>query len=236
VALVAVVGVALAAWRRGRDEEAVLGVAAFVAALLAVGTSVARDWPHVATALTTAYGLPALAYAALPRRRAVVTVGVAALTAAAWWELVQAEVGTVEAYTLSLAALVLAASLWSHRELSRVTRTASWLVAGPGLAIALLPSALLTAAIDNPLRVAYAVVGGGVVLALGAWQRWQALVVVGAVTCGLVGFTQLAPIVARMPNSLVIGVVGISLLALGVRYEQRRANARQAASWLASMT
>jgi hypothetical protein len=39
-----------------------------------------------------------------------------------------------------------------------------------------------------------------------------------------------------MPNSLVIGAVGITLLALGVRYEQRRANARQAASWLASMT
>lgn len=236
VALAAVVCVALSAWRRTRPEEAVLGVAALVVALLAVGTAVARDWPHVATALATAYGLAGVAYAALPRRRAVVAVGVVALTGAAWWELVRADVDTPEAYTLSLAALVLGASLWSHRELARVTRTASWLVAGPGLAIALLPSAVLTAAVDNPLRVAYAVVGGGLVLALGAWQRWQALVVVGALTCGLVGFTQLAPIVARMPNSVVIGAVGITLLALGVRYEQRRANARQAASWLASMT
>ena len=89
---------------------------------------------------------------------------------------------------------------------------------------------------DGTLRVAFAVVGGAIVLAVGAWRRWQALVVVGAVTCGLVGFTQLAPVVARMPNSVVIGAVGITLLALGVRYEQRRANARQAASWLASMT
>ena len=235
-ALAAVLWTALAVWRRGRPEEAVLGVAGLVVALLAVGTALVRDWPHVATALATAYGLVAVAYAALPRRRAVVVLAVAALTGAAWWELTLADVATVEAYTLSLAALVLAAGLWSHRELSRVTRTASWLSAGPGLATALLPSALLTAVLDNPLRVAFAVLGGGIVLALGAWQRWQALVVVGAAACGLVGFTQLAPIVARMPNSLVIGAVGITLLALGVRYEQRRANARQAVSWLASMT
>jgi hypothetical protein len=236
VALAAAAWVALAAWRRDLPEEGVLGVAGLVVALLAVGTALERDWPHVATALTTAYGLAGVAYAALPRRRAVVALGVGALTAAAWWELVQAEVDTPEAYTLSLAVLVLAASLWSHQELSRLTRTASWLVAGPGLAVALLPSALLTAAIDNPLRVAYAVVGGGLVLAAGAWRRWQALVVVGALACAIVGVTQLAPIVARMPNSVVIGAVGITLLALGVRYEQRRANARQAASWLASMT
>lgn len=235
-ALAAVVWTALAVWRRGRPEEVVLGVAALVVALLAVGTAVVRDWPHVATALATAYGLVAVAYAALPRRRAVVVLGVAALTGAAWWELTLADVDTVEAYTLSLAALVLAAGLWSHRELSHVTRTVSWLSAGPGLATALLPSALLTAVLDNPLRVAFAVVAGGIVLALGAWRQWQALVVVGAATCAIVGITQLAPIVARMPNSLVIGAVGITVLALGVRYEQRRANARQAVSWLASMT
>ena len=73
-------------------------------------------------------------------------------------------------------------------------------------------------------------------LALGAWRRWQALVVVGALAAALVAVTQLGPLTLRAPRYLTLGSLGIALLLVGARYEQSRANARHAVSWLSSMS
>jgi hypothetical protein len=159
-------------------------------------------------------------------------VAVVALTAAVWVELWEADVTTLEAWTLPLAALLLAAGLWSHRELG----DHSWLTAGPGLAVALLPSALWTTVDDGlarPLLTLAAAVG---VLVVGALRRWQALVVLGATAAAVVALTQLMPYAVLLPRYLTLGTLGVALLAVGARYEQRRADARQAASWLASMS
>jgi hypothetical protein len=168
----------------------------------------------------------------MPQRRAVVTAAVGALTSAAWIELGAQGVEVLEAYTVPLAGLLLAAGLWSHRQL----HDSSWLTAGPGLAVGLLPSAVYTAVSDPLPRVTLTLVVAATALALGAWRRRQALVVVGATAATLVGVTQLGPFVAHLDKSVVIGVVGVALLAVGARYEQRRSNARAAASWLASMS
>jgi hypothetical protein len=232
VAAEAALLVTLAVWRQRHTEEPVLAGAAAVVAFVAVCDAVVRDWPHAAAGLAAAYGLVAVAYAALPHRRAVVAFGVAGLTVGAWIELAHADVGTVEAYTVPLAVLLLAAGLWSRRELDG----RSWLTSGPGLAVGLLPPALLTIGDDGLVRPLVTVVVAATVLALGAWRRWQALVVLGAVAAAVVALSELGPMTLHLPRYLTLGATGVALLALGARYEQRRADARQAVSWLASMS
>jgi hypothetical protein len=228
----ALVLVGLACWRRRHDEELVLGALAVVVGAVAVVVAVDRSWPHAACVTAAAYGIVAVAYAALPARRAVVAVAVGALTAAVWVELANADVTTLEAWTLPLAALLLAAGLWSHRELG----DHSWLTAGPGLAVALVPSTLYSTVDDGLARPLLTVVTAVVVLVVGALRRWQALVVLGATAAAVVALTQLMPYAVLLPRYLTLGTLGVALLAVGARYEQRRADARHAVSWLASMS
>ncbi|MEO6414356.1 MAG: hypothetical protein ABIO48_17335 [Pedococcus sp.] len=224
--------VALAQWRRTQPEEIVLGVLAALVGLTTVLVAVERTWPHAAAGAAAAYGLVAVGYAALPHRRAVVTLAVVGLTSATWLELDHADVTTLEAWTLPLAALLLAAGLWSHGELGDHT----WLTAGPGLAVALLPSALFTTVDDDILRPLVTVFAAALVLVIGALRRWQALVVLGATAAVVIALTQLGPYAVQLPRYLTLGTLGVALLAVGARYEERRADARQAVSWLASMS
>ena len=232
LAAVALALVALAQWRREHSEEVVLGVLACLVGLTTVLVAVDRSWPHAAAGAAAAYGLVAVGYAALPHRRAVVTLAVVGLTSATWLELAHADVTTLEAWTLPLAALALVAGLWSHRELGEHT----WLTVGPGLAVALLPSALFTTVDDGLLRPLLTGVAAVMVLVAGAQRRWQALVVLGAVAAIVIALTQLGPYAVQLPRYLTLGTLGVALLAVGARYEQRRADARQALSWLASMS
>ncbi|SDO84148.1 hypothetical protein SAMN04489867_0726 [Pedococcus dokdonensis] len=218
--------------RRPHVEEPVLGILAVLVATASVVVALDRSWPHAAALAATTYGLVAVGYAALPRRRAVVTVAVAALTTAVWVELWDADVTTVEAFTLPMAAFLLAAGLWSHREFG----DHSWLTAGPALAVALVPSTLLSTVDDGLVRPLLTVAAGAAVLALGALRRWQAPVVLGAAAAAVVALTQLMPYAVLLPRYLTLGALGVALLAIGARYEQRRADARQAVSWLASMS
>lgn len=224
--------VALALWRRGRTEEVVLGSLSVLVAAAAVAVAVDRAWPHAAAVAAAAYGVVAVGYAALPHRRAVVTLAVTALTAGVWLELWEAEVTTLEAWTLPPAAFLLAAGLWSHRQLG----DHSWLTAGPGLAVALLPSSLFTVVDDGVVRPLLTVAAAVALLVVGAMRRWQALVVLGAGSAAVVALTQLLPYALLLPRYLTLGTLGVLLLAVGARYEQRRADARQAVSWLASLS
>jgi hypothetical protein len=232
LAVVPVVTTTLALWRRDEREEPVLGLLAMTLAVGSVAVALWRDWPHAAAGAAAAYGLLAVGYAALPRRRGVVALGVVALTSAVWLELAEAGVSTAEAYTLSLAALLLAAGTWSRRELGQ----RSWLVAGPALVVGLGPSALLTVGDDGLVRPLLTVTAAVALLVLGAARRWQAPVAVGAVAAVVVALTQLGPVALEAPRPLTLGSLGVLLLVVGARYEQRRADARAAASWLASLS
>ncbi len=232
LALTAALLAALASWRRGTPDELVLGLGAVLTSLVAVAVALDRSWPHAAAGAAAAYALIAVGYAALPHRRGVVTAAVVGFTSATWIELLEADVTRLEAYTVPLALLLLAAGLWSHHQLG----DRSWSIAGPALAVGLLPSALATAVSDDLPRALVTVTVGAAVLALGAWRRWQSLVVVGAVAAALVAVTQLGPVTLQAPRYLTLGTVGVALLLLGVRYEQSRAGARQAVSWLSSMS
>lgn len=72
------------------------------------------------------------------------------------------------------------------------------------------------------------------VLVAGVVFRWQAPVVLGALALAIVAVAQLAPYAVGLPRWLTFGAVGLALLVLGARYEQRRRNARRAARWVAA--
>ncbi|HET8767486.1 MAG TPA: hypothetical protein VFM86_09185, partial [Pedococcus sp.] len=232
LALTALVLAGLTAWRRHRPEEPVLGGFAVAIGVGALALGLDRGLPHSTAAAAFLYALAALGISMPASRRPVVLVAVVAATTATWVELLHADVTTLEAYTLPPAALLLAAGLWSAQLLGH----RSWLVAGPGLAVGLLPSALFTAVDDGLLRPLLAVTVAVVVLAAGAWRRWQALVVVGAAAAVVVAVTQLGPYAVHLPRFLTLGTLGVALLAIGARYEQRREDARHAISWLASLS
>ncbi|NNM45256.1 zinc ribbon domain-containing protein [Knoellia koreensis] len=224
--------VALARWRAEGEEELLFGVGSLVLVVLAVGVADDRGWAYVAAAVAAAYGLALVGYAVRPARRLVVAGAVVALTYATWVALAEAGVETLEAYTVPLALLLLGASAWCRHLLGR----RSWLVAGPGLLVGFVPPTLLTVTDAGAIRPLLTAAAAVAVLALGAHQRWQAPVVVGAASAVLVAVSELGPYTLHLPRSVTLGTLGVLLLALGARYEQRRANARQAVSWLASMS
>ena len=79
------------------------------------------------------------------------------------------------------------------------------------------------------LVVAAAVMVAGIAL------RWQAPFLTGAVAACVVAVAQLAPYAVGVPRWVSLGAVGLVLLVLGFRYEQRRRNASQAVRWVAAL-
>ena len=231
LALAALAAAAVAAERRGHDEEPVLGGAAVAVAAVAQLSAQAEGWPYAVAGLLAAEGLAATAYAVLPRRRPVVVLAVLAWSGAVWTLLADAGVETLEAFTLPVAALSLAGGLW----LRQAAPLPSWLSVGPAAAIALLPSAFASVDDEGLLRPMLTLVAAAVVLALGVALRSQAPVVIGAAAAAVVAVSQLAPYAIGAPRWLTLGLTGALLLALGARYEKRRADAHRVAHWLAGL-
>jgi hypothetical protein len=98
----------------------------------------------------------------------------------------------------------------------------SWVVHGPWLGMALVPTVLL--ALDDPglTRPLGGLVAGALVLVGGAVTRRRAAVDIGAATVVLLGLRQLAPVVADLPNWATLGGCGLLLLAVGGTFEERR--------------
>ena len=96
---------AAAAWRRSRPEERTLAAVAVLAAATAAATAGAVS-PRTLAAVLATVGLAAFGYGVLPRRGNVALLGVAACSASVWVLMADADVRTVEAYSLPLAALI----------------------------------------------------------------------------------------------------------------------------------
>jgi hypothetical protein len=229
---VVAMSLALLAARCGdQNLEIVLASFAAVGALAATGLGVEHGARLLAFVLA-AVGLAALAYGTLPRRGHVALLGVAGCSAATWVLLLDSNVRVVEAYSLPLAALIALVGLVRlHREPS----APSWLTLGPALSAALLPSAFVSVTDDFLFRPLIVLAVATFVLVAGVMTRWQSPVVVGSVTILIVTVAQLAPYADGLPRWLTFGSLGLLLLILGARYEQRRQNARQAAHWVAAL-
>ena len=205
-----------------------------VAALVAIGLST-LELPMFALVLALC-GVIAAGTAARPDRRNVGYVAAALFVLATWVRLSAWDVGSPEAYTLSVTVPALLVGALRRR---RDPGVSSWTAYGPGLAATLAPS-LLAAWSDahwtRPLLLGMAAL---LVTLIGARHRLQAPLALGGATLVLDALHELAPylaqVVGALPRWAPPALAGLLLLALGATYEQRIRDARRVREVLGRM-
>lgn len=159
-----------------------------------------------------------------PERRALGWLGGALLAAATWVRLEDLGVTAPEPYTLPTAVALLLVGL---RRLQRDPASTSMATLAPGLTLALVPTLLW--ALDEPGGVRALLLGlGCVVLVLtGARTGWTAPLVLGAGVGAALLLRLATPYIGdAVPRWVLIGGVGVLLLAVGTTWERRVAEAR----------
>lgn len=229
LALLAAAALGAATLRVGRVEELAAAAAAPVAGLAAALTGASTGaWGQVAAQLAIV-GAAGIGYAVVSRRTLVGFVALGDLVVATWVALAGAEVLTVEAYSLPLAAALLLAAG------PRLLRGPSWAGWGPGLLVGFAPSVLAGLATDDLARMLLVVAAGTVAVVAGALTHRQAPFVVGAVSVAVLGVALVAPYAARVDSWVPLGLAGLVLLVVGATYEKRRQQATEAVAWVAQM-
>jgi hypothetical protein len=165
-------------------------------------------------------------------RRTYLWPGAGALVVAYILLIVDSGFSFVEAYTLPLGATALAVGLYLVRKRSTAN---TWLLLGPGLAIALLPSVPQALADPTDLRALLLGVGALVALALGIRLGWQAPFVSGAVIVTLLVLFNIGPYANAAPRVVLIAAVSAVLLAVGITWEDRVRDGRRLVGYVRSM-
>jgi hypothetical protein len=139
----------------------------------------------------------------------------------AWWLLMTIrDVKVPEAYTLAVAAIALITGYFESR---RHPEVSSWIAYGIALVAAFLPSlAIVLATGQTPVRRAVLIVAAAATVALGAWRRQQAPVVVGGIVLAIAALHELAVVSTAALLLTVMALVGAGLVALGANFERRR--------------
>lgn len=174
------------------------------------------------------------------------------LTVATWLRLVDADLRTLELYTVPAAVALL---VWGARRLHRERDTASEARrrtlaaraalardgavhldhAHPGLALGYAPS--LAAALNHPVSVRALVVGlvGLALVLIGLRLRLAAPFTVGAVGTAALALAELTPYVTVVPQWLLLSAAGVMLVGLGITWEQRLGDLRRAQGFVGRM-
>ncbi|SFT53422.1 hypothetical protein SAMN05660657_01417 [Geodermatophilus amargosae] len=230
LALAGAAAFAVAALRAGAPEELAAAAPGTLAGLVA--GSVAADagaWGQTAIGLAVV-GAAAGCYALVARRRPVAVLAVADLVLAGWIAAAGADIRTPEVYTLPAAAGLLLLAVPALR-----AGAASWAAEGPGLAVALLPSAVVVVAEPTAARLVVVVAAAVALTVAGTLTHRQAPFVVGAGALLLVVLGRLAPYAPLVPRWVTLATAGLVLLVVGATYERRRQQAREAVAWVAQM-
>ena len=209
-------------WWRAPEGVAleVVGAGAFV-----VGASIAaQEAAWFAGAATVI--VPLLLVAALRRERvAVYSIAAGAASVGATWAwLAAAHVTIVEAYTAPAAAMALGVGVVEWRR----GPARSWFALGPAIVLALGPTLVLGIGRDDTPRTIVAAAMAFAIVALGAWQRLQAPLVLASVALVALAADTFGPAVARLPRWLPTAVVGLLLMWIGATFETRRERAKRA--------
>lgn len=210
------------------EVEVTAGVVALVALPGSLG--VATDPGGLAALWLAVAGFVACASALVNEsRRTAVWGGAALLLLASWVRLADLEVREPEAYTLPLAAALLALGGWRMQR-SPAVGTAEALL--PGLLLGTIPSLLWVLGDPVSLR---ALVLGGACLALtvaGAALRWSAPLLVGATVGAAIVVRELGPYAGDFPKWVWIGLAGALLTVVGITWERRLLEVRKAVGFL----
>jgi hypothetical protein len=224
----AVVALAAASLERHQRDEVPLALSAIVVGLVAVG-HVGRhgDLPPLAGGLAV-LGAALFGYGIRTGRAPARAGGCTALVAAAWLAAAGADVRSVEAYSLPLAAVLL---LYAGRRLATAPSWAAW---GPALAAGYGPSVFLALIEPDLPRVVLLVVAATLTTTAATGWGVRAPFVVGAGVLVTVGVGRLMAVLP--PSGLVVFLgAGAVLLGVGASYESRRHQAREAIASLADM-
>jgi len=222
LALAATATVALARPRAAVETgAAVAGVAAVVVQ--------APDLTWLAVDLTVAGALVMIS-SLLHRRADLGYVGTALLLGATWARLADVGVTTPEAYTLPLAAVLVAVGLY------RMWRSSlgSWPALSPGLGLAVTPTLLAVLADPVSDRAIWLGAGALALVLAGVWLRWSGPLLVGAATGGLEVLRE-ASYASVLPQWVLIALVGSLLTVIGVTWEQRLRDLRLAAGYVRAL-
>ncbi len=206
--------------------EAGSAVAMFVALVAEGSTSEAAvRWTIVGVAVI------ALSFV-VPGRQWYLWPGGAALAVAYVLLIVDSGFSFVEAYTLPLGAIALAVGFYFVR---RQPDVSTWLLLGPGLALALLPSVPQALADPTELRALLLGLGAVAALALGIRFDWQAPFVFGAVIITLLVLFNIGPYANAAPRVVLIAAVSAVLLGFGITWEDRVRDGRKLVGYVRSM-
>lgn len=219
-----------------KGSRVALEASAHSAALVAL--SLCAGAPHHAAGVLAIWGV-VVGLTALGRHP-VQRAGIAAvIESAAWIVLLRAEeVSTLEAYTLPVAVLAVAAGILAALRQPGVGGEAasaphdgtarssvpltSWLAYGPALAAALLPS--LGAVLIEPggvLRRLLLGTGALLVTVAGAVWRRQAPFILGGVTLLVLAAHEIALVWQLLDAWIPLGIFGLLLVGLAITYERR---------------
>ncbi|HWJ10897.1 MAG TPA: hypothetical protein VNS46_16070, partial [Nocardioides sp.] len=207
-------------------------VSAGVVAVLALPASLtaAADPSGVAALWLAVAGCLACATALVNEsRRGAARLGAGLLLLASWVRLADLQVREPEAYTLPLAAALLAVGGWRMWR-SPAVGTGEALL--PGLLLATVPSLLWVVGDPVSLR---ALVLGAACLALavsGAALRWSAPLLVGASVGAAIVVRELGPYAGDFPKWVWIGLAGTLLTVVGITWERRLLEVRTAVGFL----
>lgn len=182
------------------------------------------------------FGIAAAALFGFSLRRGCAPVAwVGALSGQIAWVLALGDVHEVEVVTLPFAALLLAAGLIGRR----AGTTTSLITFGPGLAMALVPSALMVwdDIWSSPALLRFLVVMAlsVAVLLLGVRRRLLGLVAPATAAIAIAASAQIFASLDALPRWLALGIAGAVLLVVGARIEWVRSKGEQADEWLHSL-
>ena len=140
------------------------------------------------------------------------------LGVAAWIaQLVAWDIEVVEAYTAPIAVVLLVLGLVAMHQYRELSTTYAL---GAGLAVAFIPS--LWGVLEEPASTRALVWGAVAALVLGAglFLKWLAPVLAGAAALVVVLLANVGPIFMDLDRWIIFGVLGATLLAIGIRWEQ----------------
>jgi len=225
VVSVSALGAVLAQSRMTRTRPGFrLGIEGAAAVATAIGLVLASPDPLILQVALLVAGVATVVVSlvSVDRRRLSLPGGLL-LAAASWVRLADAKVEVVEAYTLPSALVLLGVGAW---KLWRQPQLGSVKALLPGLTLAFVPS--LLSSLEDPVSWRALILGVSAVgaLLLGAYQRWIAPLVAGAVVVGVLAVLNLAPFAFALPRWVLFAGVGAALLFLGMTWEKRLADLR----------
>ena len=211
-------------------------LAALATCLVVLPIGVESATAHEATWLAAYLTLTAVGAAVVSiKERSIAAAWAAALLelGATWVRLDASGVSTPEAYTLPLAAVLLAFGGWAlwHDRSRGSLRTL-----GPGLVAALLPSLVVTAGDPVSLRALLLALACGALVAVGAVGRLLAPLVCGALAGAALVVLEVLPFHDAVPRWVLLTVAGVCLVVAGVRWEHLATLGRRGWGRLSELT